>query len=82
MQPLCLIIRTAGTNCEAELAGTLLDYFKDRNRNYLLVHTYQNVKFPDLDDINAIITLGCPESILNYYQFDYLKKLYHRPVIY
>jgi len=64
-------------NCEAELAGTIFDYFRDRDRDYLLVCTYRGDDFPDYDEIDAIITLGCPESIIDYYQFDYLKRLYH-----
>lgn len=64
-------------NCEAELAGTIFDYFEDSGRDYLLVCTYRNDDFPDCDEVEAIITLGCPESIIDYYQFEYLKRLYH-----
>ncbi len=63
-------------NCEVETAGTIIDFLTQRRLEYAVIHSYRGDKIPDVLDFETIINLGCPCSMQNYQEHDYLKKLY------
>ncbi len=63
-------------NCEAESAGTISDWLDKKGRSYIVVHTYRDDALPGIDEVGAIINLGCPHPAYRYFEHDYLKKLY------
>ena len=63
-------------NCTAETAGTIIEYLDSREIPCQVVHTYDGQPLPSLDDVVAVINLGCPISVVDYHQHDYLKALY------
>jgi len=63
-------------NCPIESAGTILDWLGDRALPYSVIHTYRDQALPDLESVEAVISLGCPHSAVDYYRHDYLKRLY------
>lgn len=71
MKPILII-----QNCQAESAGTILDYFNMNGISYTVFHSYNNNEFPDLDSFDAVINLGCPTSVTEYLKHPFLQKLY------
>ncbi len=71
MKPILII-----QNCKIESAGTILDYFNQKGISYTLFHAYTNSEFPDLENFDAVISLGCPHSVTSYRQHQFLLKLY------
>ncbi|NOY88903.1 MAG: type 1 glutamine amidotransferase [FCB group bacterium] len=71
MKPILII-----QNCKVETAGTILDFLENNKLPYKIVHTYKNQPLPPITDTEAVINLGCPYSVINYYQHDFLKSLY------
>jgi len=63
-------------NCPAETAGTIIEYLNIRDLPYRIVHTYKNEALSDLDEVEAVINLGCPISVADYHEHEYLKTLY------
>lgn len=71
VKPVCII-----QNCEAETAGTVIDYLDARRRPCLIVPSYKTQIYPSLDMIDAIINLGCSISMTSYREHEFLKALY------
>lgn len=71
MKPILIV-----QNCEIETAGTILDYLNERELDYDIVHSYRGDKLPEVVDVDTVINLGCPCSITNYREQDFLKNLY------
>ena len=71
MKPICII-----QNCEAETAGTIIDYLDARGRPSLIVPSYKTQIYPSVDTIEAVINLGCPISMTNYREHEFLKEVY------
>ncbi len=63
-------------NCNTELGGSVIDYFESRELPHKVVHTYSGEDIPELNEVESIINLGCPISMNNYHQHDFLKNLY------
>ena len=71
MKPVLII-----QNSEIVGGGTLVDYLKDRNRDYLWVKSYAEEDFPAIDNISAVINLGATNSISDIYQTEHLMALH------
>ncbi len=71
MKPILII-----QNCAIESAGTILDYFNQNGISYTVFHSYNNNDFPDVENFEAVINLGCPHSVTEYQQHQFLQKLY------
>lgn len=63
-------------NCQAEPAGTIIDYLSERQIPYQEVHSYRREPLPDPTDYSAVICLGCPLSVTEHQKHDYLRDLY------
>jgi GMP synthase-like glutamine amidotransferase len=63
-------------NCQAEPAGTIIDYLSARQIPYQEVHSYRQESLPDPSELSAIICLGCPFSVTEFHRHQYLKNLY------
>jgi GMP synthase-like glutamine amidotransferase len=63
-------------NWAAESAGTIAECLDERDLAYKVVRTYKNEPLPDSRDVDKVIILGCPISIRDYQNHDYLKRLY------
>ncbi|PWB68527.1 GMP synthase [candidate division GN15 bacterium] len=63
-------------NCQAESAGTIIDFLSARQIPFREVHTYRGEPLPNPDELSAVICLGCPISVTEYHQHDYLRDLY------
>ncbi len=71
MKPILII-----QNCQIESAGTILDYCNQNGIQNQVFHSYYNHEFPDLENFYAVINLGCPTSVVEYQQHDFLQNLY------
>ena len=71
MKPILII-----QNCAIESAGTIPEYFNRQGISYQVFHSYTGNEFPELDNFEAVINLGCPISVTEYLQYEFLKKLY------
>ena len=71
MKPILII-----QNCKIESAGTILDYFNQKGISYTVFHSYNNNDFPDVENYEAVINLGCPHSVIEYQQHQFVQKLY------
>jgi GMP synthase (glutamine-hydrolysing) len=71
MKPILII-----QNCAVEKAGSIIDYLNSHSIPYSILHTYKDEPFPDLSQLEAVICMGCPISISEYQNHDFLKKLY------
>jgi len=63
-------------NCQAESAGTIIDYLSDRQIPYEEIHSYRGDPMPEAIDVAAVICLGCPISLSEYQQHPFLRGLY------
>ena len=63
-------------NCQAEPAGTILDYLSDRQIPYQEIRTYLSEPFPDTSECSAVICLGCPISVGEFDRHEFLRDLY------
>lgn len=63
-------------NCEAESAGLIIDYLSSKHIPFVELHSYRGDSYPNTDEIGSVICLGCPCSVNDYQQHDYLKQLY------
>ncbi|HDL02189.1 MAG TPA: hypothetical protein ENH23_08165, partial [candidate division Zixibacteria bacterium] len=70
MKPILII-----QNCKIESAGTILDYFNQKGISYTVFHSYNNNDFPDVENYEAVINLGCPHSVIEYQQHQFVQKL-------
>ena len=71
MKPLLII-----QNCEAESAGTIIDYLAERKHPHEIVRSFEGKPLPRLSDFAAIINLGTPQSAASYFEHDYLKAVF------
>lgn len=71
MKPVLII-----QNCDAESAGSIPDYLKERHLPSTVVHSYLQEPFPALEQIQAVINLGCPLSVTTYHEHPFLRDLY------
>jgi GMP synthase-like glutamine amidotransferase len=63
-------------NCPAESAGSIVDYLQTKQIPYQTVRTYDDETLPDPRTVGAVINLGCPLSVNNTFEVDYLTTLY------
>jgi len=63
-------------NCEIESPGTIIDYLKEKEIPYQIFHSYQDKQFPEHEQFEAVINLGCPCSVTEYSKHEYLIKLF------
>ncbi len=63
-------------NCSDEPPGTILDYLAERNLSHQTVHTYDQSPLPEPEKFEAVINLGCPISMANYCDHEFLRNLY------
>ena len=71
MKPILII-----QNCEVESAGTILEYFNIHGIQNQVFHAYYNHDFPDIQNFEAVISLGCPHTLSKIEEHDFLQKLY------
>ena len=63
-------------NCQAEPAGTIIDYLSARQIPFQEIHSYRRELLQNPTDYSAVICLGCPVSVTEYHQHPYLRDLY------
>ena len=63
-------------NWGCEPPGTTLEYLESHGLPHNIVHSYAGDPMPALADCEAVIVLGCPLSVINYDEHEFLKKLY------
>lgn len=63
-------------NCQAEPAGTIIDYLSVRQIPFREFHSYRGELFPIPDEFSAVICLGCPISVTEYQKHAFLRDLY------
>ncbi|MDF1544181.1 MAG: type 1 glutamine amidotransferase [bacterium] len=63
-------------NCEGETAGTIPGFLDENSIEFRTLKTFAAETLPELTDIGPIISLGCPVSLVDYRQHDYLRSLY------
>jgi GMP synthase-like glutamine amidotransferase len=63
-------------NCQAESAGTILDWLTGKDLKHSVYHPYKGDSFPSVTEHDATISLGCPVSARDYREHDYLNQLY------
>lgn len=63
-------------NHPVESAGTITDWLTERALPFTIIHTYKGQEIPAPDTTEAVICLGCPHSVLDYHQHEYLKRLH------
>ncbi|MBU0984027.1 MAG: type 1 glutamine amidotransferase [candidate division Zixibacteria bacterium] len=56
--PVCVI-----QNHPVESAGTTVDFLADQQIPFTEVHTYRGDPFPALENIAAVLVMGCPTSV-------------------
>ncbi len=71
MKPILII-----QNCAIESGGTILDYFNQKAISYQVFHSHTNAEFPDVENFEAVICLGCPHSVATNMEHAYLRSLY------
>ena len=71
MKPLLII-----QNHKVETPGTIADYMADRGLPYDLVHPYDGDSIPSGEIYRATIALGCPLSVHDTPNVEFLKHLY------
>lgn len=63
-------------NHEIETAGTIIDYLSERQMPFETVHTWRGDSLPDGRDHLASIVMGCPTSVSEIPNHEFLKHLY------
>ncbi len=63
-------------NTEVESAGSILEWLTQQQLPYTVIHSYKQQQLPDINAIGAVIVLGCPYSVQEYKQHDFLKNLF------
>ncbi len=71
MKPVLII-----QNCDAESVGSFPAYLQEHQIPSIVVHSYLRQPFPALDKVQAVINLGCPLSVITYYEHPFLRDLY------
>jgi len=71
MKPVAII-----QNCEVEAAGSIKDYFNKRKISFTETHSYRGEKLPNLSEVDAVISLGCPLSVTTYKEHQFLANLF------
>ena len=72
MKPVLII-----QNVAIESPGSVLDYIREKGLPHRLVRSFDGDAFPKLDDISAIVNLGCPISVTQYSEHEYLVRLFN-----
>ncbi|RME31958.1 MAG: type 1 glutamine amidotransferase [Candidatus Zixiibacteriota bacterium] len=63
-------------NWAAESPGTIGEYFSSRDIPFRTVHLYRDDPLPSPGEIDRAIVLGCPCSVNEYQQHEWLKRLF------
>ena len=63
-------------NCSDEPAGTILDYLAERELPHRTIHTYREALPDDSQQFDAVINLGCPTSMTQYRDHEFLRNLF------
>lgn len=71
MKPVLII-----QNHEIENAGTIIDYLSERQMLFEIAHTWRGDPMPDGRDHLASIVMGCPTSVNEIPNHEFLKHLY------
>ena len=71
MQPVLII-----QNHEIETAGTIIDYLAEHQIPIEIVHSWRGDKIPNSADYRASIMMGCPLSVNETPNHEYLKHIY------
>lgn len=71
MKPILIV-----QNCKDELSGTILEYLLQKDLPHDTVESYCDQPLPDPETIGPVVLLGCPLSVIDYYEHDYLKRLF------
>ncbi len=71
MKPVAII-----QNCEIESAGNIREYLKENSIPFTETFSFRNQKLPDLNQVSAVITLGCPLSVTTYKNHKFLTDLF------
>ncbi len=72
MKPVLII-----QNVAIESPGTVLAYLKEREIPYKHIHSYEAESYPALDEVSAIVNLGCPTSLPRYREHEFLVRLFN-----
>ena len=72
MKPVLLI-----QNVDIESPGAILAYLKERDIPYRHIFSYQTESYPALDELSAIVNLGCPLSLPRYREHEFLVRLFN-----
>jgi GMP synthase (glutamine-hydrolysing) len=70
MKPVLII-----QNCEAESAGTIIDYLSDRQIPFQEIHSYRGEPLPEPARFSAVVCQGCPISVREDEQHRFLRDL-------
>ncbi len=71
MKPVAII-----QNCQVESAGNIREYLEVNSIPFTETHSYRNQGLPDLNEVSAVINLGCPLSVTNYKEHKFLTELF------
>lgn len=63
-------------NCETESPGAILNYLNNKKIVYQIIESYKLPEYPAIDNLKAVINLGCSISTNDYYKNEFLKELY------
>jgi GMP synthase-like glutamine amidotransferase len=63
-------------NCEIESPGAILNYLDDKDIKFQIVESYKLPDYPSVEELRAVINLGCPISTNDYQQHEFLKNVY------
>lgn len=72
MKPVLII-----QNVDIESPGTVLHYLKKREIPYTQIFSFDGDEFPALDDVSAVVNLGCPISLTQYRDHEFLVRLFN-----
>jgi GMP synthase-like glutamine amidotransferase len=71
MKPVAII-----QNCEVESAGNIKEYFGLKAIPFTETLSFKNQNLPNLNDISAVVNLGCPLSVTQYQNHRFLSGLF------